>query len=122
MAWFLALSKGGKSAYGVDHLVDCWDPRILEYVCEWKGYALSGYPPDRRVKQLESLVGDDRRNCRAPPALIGVFLNNKQPRGTRDRRQHRLRVQWNQATQIDHFDRDVLAGQLLCGRQRSRHR
>ena len=46
--WFP--SEGGESSYGVDDLVDGRDHLVLERVCERKGYALRGHPPDRRVE------------------------------------------------------------------------
>src|SRR4029450_9936449 len=93
-------SEGGESSYGVANLVDGGDHNVLECVSERQGHALRCHPSDRRIEQLEALVGDDRCDRGGPATLIGVLLDQRQVRRAGHRGQHGLGIQRHQAAQI----------------------
>src|SRR5580692_12425752 len=77
------------------------DDLVFEGVGEGERDAFGGDPADGGVEGFEPLVGGDGGDGAAPAALVGVFLDDQQPRGPADGGQDGGHVEGDEVAQVD---------------------
>src|SRR5437762_6926598 len=98
------------------YVVSLGQHKILERRRIRKGHVVCGHAHDRPVEPFERLLVDPRRDLARDPAGARVFVDDQHLVRLLDARNNRRVIEWQQCTQVEHFDGQAVRLVELLGR------